>query len=76
MDHSGVIMTSAQRETFNEHRPLLFGIAWRMLGNVADSEDVLQEALIRSVTSALLGKFRDDHRTRLEFLTFIQARGT
>lgn len=26
-----------------------------------------------TVTSALLGKFRDDHRTRLEFLTLIQS---
>ena len=27
-----------------------------------------------TITSALLGKFRDDHRTRLEFLTLIQSR--
>lgn len=46
-EHDGSIMTTTQLDTFNEHRPLLFGIAWRMLGNVADSEDVLQEALIR-----------------------------
>jgi len=26
---------------------LLFGIAWRMLGNAADAEDILQEAFIR-----------------------------
>jgi RNA polymerase sigma-70 factor (ECF subfamily) len=36
-----------QLETFNEHRPLLFGIAWRMLGNAADAEDILQDAYIR-----------------------------
>lgn len=29
-----------------------------------------------TVTSALLGRFRDDHRTRLEFLTLIQSRAT
>ena len=29
-----------------------------------------------TITSALLGKFRDDHRTRLEFLTLIQSRNT
>jgi RNA polymerase sigma-70 factor, ECF subfamily len=34
-------------ESFNQHRPLLFGIAWRMLGNAADAEDILQEAFLR-----------------------------
>ena len=32
---------------FVEHRRRLFGIAYRMLGTVADAEDVLQEAWIR-----------------------------
>jgi RNA polymerase sigma-70 factor (ECF subfamily) len=39
--------TESHIETFNQHRPLLFGIAWRMLGNPSDAEDVLQEALLR-----------------------------
>ena len=34
-------------ETFDQHRSLLFGIAYRMLGSVADAEDTLQEAFIR-----------------------------
>ncbi|MGB1243452.1 MAG: sigma-70 family RNA polymerase sigma factor [Chitinophagales bacterium] len=29
--------------TFNELRPLLFSIAYRMTGNIADSEDILQD---------------------------------
>ena len=33
--------------TFDEHRPLLFSIAYRMLGSVMDAEDVLQEAYLR-----------------------------
>jgi RNA polymerase sigma-70 factor (ECF subfamily) len=33
--------------TFSEHRSLLFSIAYRMLGTVADAEDVLQDAFIR-----------------------------
>lgn len=39
--------TDSQVELFNQHRPLLFGIAWRMLGNPADAEDILQEGLLR-----------------------------
>ena len=31
---------------FTRHRPLLFSIAYRMLGSVMDAEDVLQEAFI------------------------------
>ncbi|RJL33464.1 RNA polymerase sigma-70 factor [Bailinhaonella thermotolerans] len=33
-----------QTEVFEEHRGLLFGIAYRMLGSVGDAEDVLQDA--------------------------------
>src|SRR5215472_15171757 len=32
---------------FEQHRPRLFGIAYRMLGSRADAEDVLQEAYLR-----------------------------
>jgi RNA polymerase sigma-70 factor (ECF subfamily) len=32
---------------FDEYRPLLFAIAYRMTGSVADAEDMLQEAFIR-----------------------------
>jgi RNA polymerase sigma-70 factor, ECF subfamily len=39
--------TESHLETFNQNRPLLFGIAWRMLGNPSDSEDILQEGLLR-----------------------------
>lgn len=34
-------------EAFEEHRPLLFSIAYRMLGSVMDAEDVVQEAFVR-----------------------------
>lgn len=34
-------------DVFAEHRPLLFGLAYRLLGSAADAEDVLQEAWLR-----------------------------
>ena len=33
--------------TYDQHRPLLFSIAYRMLGSVMDAEDVVQEAFVR-----------------------------
>ncbi|MEV5254047.1 RNA polymerase sigma-70 factor [Streptomyces werraensis] len=34
-------------DVFEEHRPVLMGIAYRMLGRVADAEDVVQDAWLR-----------------------------
>lgn len=39
--------TSGRLDEFEAHRALLFGIAYRMLGVVADAEDVLQDARLR-----------------------------
>src|SRR6476469_4495225 len=34
-------------DIFNTERPLLFSIAYRMLGSASDAEDVLQDAWLR-----------------------------
>lgn len=39
--------TPGTEETFSLHRPTLFALAYRMLGTVADAEDIVQEAYLR-----------------------------
>ena len=39
--------SDADAAAFEEWRPLLFGIAYRMLGSAADAEDIVQDASIR-----------------------------
>jgi RNA polymerase sigma-70 factor (ECF subfamily) len=38
---------SSATQVFEEHRNLLFAVAYRMLGTVADAEDVVQDAWLR-----------------------------
>src|SRR5437870_3586384 len=50
--HHGRIETNGARDvirlaTFDQYRGLLFSIAYRMLGSVADAEDMLQETFIK-----------------------------
>lgn len=40
-------MTTDRIAAFNQHRPLLFSIAYRMLGSAADAEDIVQDAFMR-----------------------------
>jgi DNA-directed RNA polymerase specialized sigma24 family protein len=42
-----MVESKSRAEIFNQYRPRLFGIAYRMLGTRADSEDVIQEAYLR-----------------------------
>ncbi|GGW44612.1 RNA polymerase sigma24 factor [Streptomyces lucensis JCM 4490] len=39
--------TDLATDVFEEHRPLLMGVAYRMLGRTADAEDVVQDAWLR-----------------------------
>ena len=45
--HGGLLFRLEGMETQEELRPYLFAIAYRMLGSVADAEDVVQEAFLR-----------------------------
>jgi RNA polymerase sigma-70 factor (ECF subfamily) len=40
-------VTNSPLDVFTEQRPMLFGIAYRMLGSVADAEDILQDAWLK-----------------------------
>jgi RNA polymerase sigma-70 factor (TIGR02957 family) len=40
-------VSTAEEELLDELRPVAFAIAYRMLGSVAEAEDVVQEALLR-----------------------------
>lgn len=42
--------TTARSEVFERSRPRLFGVAYGMLGSVADAEDVVQDAYLRWAT--------------------------
>jgi RNA polymerase sigma-70 factor, ECF subfamily len=55
--------------TFDQYRGLLFSIAYRMLGTVADAEDMLQETFIRWHQSA-----EQDIRSPRAFLVTIISR--
>ncbi|MFJ2027322.1 RNA polymerase sigma factor SigJ [Streptomyces sp. NPDC087897] len=59
----------AVTELFEEHRPVLTGVAYRMLGRVADAEDVVQEAWLRWSAAA-----REDVREPRAYLVRITTR--
>src|SRR5208283_3537685 len=54
---------------FNEHRPALFGLAYRMLGVRADAEDIVQEAFLRWEAAA-----PDSVRSPRSYLMTVAAR--
>src|ERR1700750_1193992 len=56
-------------ETFEQHRPLLFSIAYRMLGSASDAEDVVQDAWLRYAAAQPA-----DVRSPKAFLTTIVTR--
>jgi RNA polymerase sigma-70 factor (ECF subfamily) len=64
----GEVMHEADRvQTFNRYRGLLFSIAYRMLGSVADAEDMLQETFIRWQRASV----EEIHSTRAFLVTVV-----
>ncbi|WP_314413863.1 RNA polymerase sigma-70 factor [Streptomyces sp. DSM 40484] len=61
--------TDTVTEVFEEHRSVLMGVAYRMLGRVADAEDVVQEAWLR-----WSGADRSDIREPRAYLVRIATR--
>ena len=57
-------------DVFDEHRRRIFGIAYRMLGTVADAEDIVQETWIR-----WQGADRSDIREPGAFLATVATLG-
>jgi RNA polymerase sigma-70 factor (ECF subfamily) len=51
---------AAFRSLFDRHAPLVFNVAYRMLGNRAEAEDLLQEVWL--VVFREIGSFRGDSR--------------
>ncbi|MFJ9682136.1 RNA polymerase sigma-70 factor [Streptomyces sp. NPDC101194] len=56
-------------DVFEGHRPVLVGVAYRMLGGIADAEDVVQEAWLRWSSAS-----REDVREPRAFLVRIVTR--
>jgi RNA polymerase sigma-70 factor, ECF subfamily len=60
---------AARLATFSQYRGLLFSVAYRMLGSVADAEDMLQETFIRWQQAA-----NDEIRSPRAFLVTVITR--
>jgi RNA polymerase sigma-70 factor (ECF subfamily) len=62
-------MSDSHEELLEELRPRSFAIAYRMLGSVAEAEDVVQEALLRVNTALEAGERIDSPRAYVATIT-------
>jgi RNA polymerase sigma-70 factor (ECF subfamily) len=63
------ISPTLDAETYARHRPLLFAIAYRMLGSASEAEDIVQEAFLRYHRSLEAGQTVDSPRAYLSAVT-------
>jgi RNA polymerase sigma-70 factor, ECF subfamily len=59
----------ATGEIYEELRPLLFSIAYRMIGSVGEAEDIVQEAFLRHHRAETEGDEIDSHKAFLSTVT-------
>lgn len=62
-------MGTVSTDTFSEHRPYLVSLAYRMLGSMADAEDLVQETFLRWEQTS-----REEIHTPRAFLTTVLTR--
>src|ERR1043165_1407923 len=62
-------MNDLDAKQFEAYRPLMFSIAYRMLGSATEAEDIVQEAYLRYQT-----KSPDAIRSHKAFLTTVVTR--
>src|SRR5213595_3627947 len=60
---------SDRERLLDELRPVAFAIAYRMLGSVAEGEDVVQEALLRVMRAVEAGERIDSPRAYVATVT-------
>ena len=58
-------MVREMKDTYEDHRGLLFSIAYRMLGSVTEAEDVVQEAFLRFHRATTEGEVIDSPKAYL-----------
>src|SRR5437870_2399165 len=56
-------------ETYEELRPLMFSIAYRMVGSVGDAEDIVQEAILRFHRESVEGTVIESPKAYLSAIT-------